>query len=219
MRAPIGIEKRVIYRRIIEIFDPLLAGVLPGFGPYDVIVGKPPLEPTMQTARPDPSTLDEATLAFVRTVFQHARAGDTGALGTLLAQGLPPNLRNERGDSLLMLACYHGHADTARVLLEHGADPELMNDAGQTPLAGAAFKGDLAVATLLLDHGADVASAAPNGKNALMFAAMFNRTDIARLLLARGADPHALDADGLSALAAARRMGAQDTAALLADLG
>jgi len=218
MRACIGIEKRVIYGRIIEIFEPPPAGVLPVFSPYGLIAGEQALEPTMQTARPDPNTLDEATLAFVRSVFQHARAGEPEALATLLAQGLPPNLRNERGDSLLMLACYHGHVDTVRVLLEHGADPELMNDAGQTPLAGAAFKGDLAVATLLLDQGASVASAGPNGKNALMFAAMFNRTEIARLLLARGADPHALDADGLSALAAAQRMGAQDTAALLAGL-
>ena len=111
------------------------------------------MEAQMQPAPPDPNTLDDDTLAFVRRVFQHARAGETAALAELLAQGLPPNLRNERGDSLLMLACYHGHADTARVLLAHGADPELMNDAGQTPLAGAAFKGDLAVATLLLDHG------------------------------------------------------------------
>src|SRR5687768_11986281 len=97
---------------------------------------------------PDPHELDEATLAWVGQVFQQARAGEAGVLATLLAQGLPPNLRNERGDSLLMLACYHGHMDAARVLLEHGADPALMNDAGQAPLHAAAFKGDLAVAAL-----------------------------------------------------------------------
>ena len=62
----------------------------------------------------NPSELDEDTLAFVRRVFQHARTGEAGELATLLGQGLPPNLRNERGDSLLMLACYHGHLDAAR---------------------------------------------------------------------------------------------------------
>ena len=70
--------------------------------------------------------------------------GQARELGELLRMGLPPNLRNEKGDSLLMLASYHGHADTVRVLMEHGADPELANDRGQTPLAGAAFKGDMA---------------------------------------------------------------------------
>jgi len=162
------------------------------------------------------SELDEATLAFVRRVFGYARAGVSAELAPLLAQGLPANLRNERGDSLLMLACYHGHVDAARLLLEHGADPDIMNDAGQAPLHGAAFKGDLDIATLLLDHGARVDAAGPNGKTALLFAAMFNRVDIARLLLARGAEPLRLDADGNAILDAARKMGADDTVALLA---
>ena len=67
--------------------------------------------------------LDEATLAWLRQVFQYARSGDAEPLGAVLAQGLPPNLRNERGDTLVMLAAYHGHLDATRVLLEHGADP------------------------------------------------------------------------------------------------
>jgi ankyrin repeat protein len=75
---------------------------------------------------PSASELDEDTLAFVRKVFHFARTGDARELATLLGQGLPPNLRKERGDSLPMLACYHGHADAARVLLEHGADPQIM---------------------------------------------------------------------------------------------
>lgn len=163
-----------------------------------------------------PAPLDEATLEWLRKVFQQARTGDADALGPVLAQGLPPNLRNERGDSLLMLACYHGHHDAARVLLEHGADPQLMNDAAQTPLHGAAFKGDLAVTTLLLDHGAIADHAGPSGKTALMFAAMFNRVEIVQLLIARGADPARRDIDGVSACDIARRMGAHDTAAQLA---
>ena len=114
-----------------------------------------PINDTMPP-NPDPHALDQATLARVRQVFQQARSGDADALEALLAQGLPPNLCNERGDSLLMLACYHGHPDAARVLLEHGADPALMNDAGQAPLHGAAFKGDLAVATLLLERNSRV---------------------------------------------------------------
>jgi len=171
----------------------------------------------MQTSSPGaaPAELDDDTLAFARRVFGHARAGTTEALAPLLAQGLPPNLRNERGDSLLMLACYHGHLDSARLLLEHGADPEMLNDAGQTPLAAAAFKGDAAVVELLLAHGAGVDHAGPNGRTALMIAAMFNRVGIARLLLAAGADPLLPDAAGLSIREAAAKMGAVEAVALL----
>jgi ankyrin repeat protein len=173
--------------------------------------------PADETPRPRPE-LDEETLAFARKVFQHARSGEATSLATLLDQGFPPNLRNERGDSLLMLACYHGHVDAVRTLLEHGADPELQNDAGQTPLGAAAFKGDLAIATLLLERGAQVDSAGPNGKTALMLAAMFNRSEIALLLLSRGANPFATDAAGVSIPDAAKRMGADDTYALLSKI-
>ena len=47
-------------------------------------------------------------------------------LGRLLASGLPANLRNHKGDTLLMLASYHGHLDAVRVLLEHGADDYIL---------------------------------------------------------------------------------------------
>src|SRR5215204_7577442 len=107
------------------------------------------LERKMQNEPPKPE-LDEETIAFAQRVFQHARAGQALELEELLRMGLPPNLRNEKGDSLLMLACYHGHAEVARALLEHGGDPELANDRGQTPLAGAAFKGDAKIVHLLL---------------------------------------------------------------------
>lgn len=179
------------------------------------------MQPTQSAASDDGASvarppLDEATLEWLRQVFQYARSGDAAHLEPLLAQGLPPNLRNERGDTLLMLAAYHGHLDAVRVLLEHGADPEIMNDASQSPLHGAAFKGDLAITTLLLERGAKPDNAGPSGRTALMFAAMFNRTEILQLLMDRGADPAARDAGGVSALDAARRMGADDTAAMLA---
>ena len=121
-------------------------------------------------------------------------------MGDLLRMGLPPNLRNEKGDSLLMLASYHGHADAVRVLMEHGADPELANDRGQTPLAGAAFKGDMATIQCLFWTEARMPNGrSEGGKTPLMIAAMFNRTEIVEVLLARGADPQARDACGLTA--------------------
>ncbi|CAM5545477.1 hypothetical protein SSTU70S_04192 [Stutzerimonas stutzeri] len=170
----------------------------------------------MQAPKPTPE-LDDATLAFAEQVFDCARQGDSDRLSELLAQGLPANLRNHAGDSLLMLASYHGHLDTVRLLLQHGADPQLRNARGQTPLAGAAFKGDLPMIRLLLEHGADVEGASPDGRTALMIAAMFNRSEIVEFLIAQGADPHARDAGGATALAAAAMMGAADTQALLAQ--
>ncbi|WP_375465671.1 ankyrin repeat domain-containing protein [uncultured Methylobacterium sp.] len=162
-----------------------------------------------------PPVLDDATLAFAGRVFQYARMGHAAELAGLFGQGLPANLRNDKGDSLLMLAAYNGQVEATRVILEAGGDPELANDRGQTPLAGAAFKGDAAVATLLLAHGAAVDGTGDGSRTALMTAAMFDRTEIVALLLAHGADPDLRDAEGRSAADMARAMGAQATPAQL----
>ncbi|KPY59980.1 Ankyrin domain protein, partial [Pseudomonas syringae pv. spinaceae] len=122
-------------------------------------------------------TEDEAA-EFAEQVFDVARQGNAVMLERLLEKGLPADLRNHKGDTLLMLASYHGHQDAVRVLLNHKADPEIRNDNGQSPIAGAAFKGDMAVVKLLVEAGANVEGAAADGRTALMMAAMFNRKEI-----------------------------------------
>ena len=156
-------------------------------------------------------TLDDETLAFAGRVFQYARMGHAEELAELFGQGLPANLRNDKGDSLLMLAAYNGQADATRVILEAGGDPDLANDRGQTPLAGAAFKNDLDIARLLLRHGAPVDGTGTGTRTALMTAAMFDRTEMVALLLEHGADPEFRDAAGQKAADLARSMGAQAT--------
>lgn len=116
-----------------------------------------------------------------------ARAGESDELARMLAAGLPVNLRDHKGNSLLMLASYHGHAAATRLLLDHGADPEGRNDRGQTPLGGVAFKGDSELVTLLLDRGADVNADQGGRKAPLMFATLFGRFAVRRLLKSRGA--------------------------------
>ena len=159
--------------------------------------------------------LDDETLAFAARVFDMARHGDTLQLQQLLEQGLPANLCNSNGDSLLMLAAYNGQRDTAALILDHGGDPELANQRSQTPLAGVIFKGDLEMVELLLERGADVNGCPPGGRTPLMYAAMFDRTDILQRLLTAGADPLAADAEGNTALKLAMAMGAERAAALL----
>lgn len=165
------------------------------------------------------SALDDAALAMVQEAFTAARSGQTEVLRGLLERGVPTDVCNEKGDSLLMLGSYHGHADVVRLLLERGADPELSNARGQTPLQGVAFKGELAMATLLLEGGAQVDGGGGDGKTPLMFAAMFDRVAMMGLLLAHGADPRRLDASGTAVSAIARGMGALKAVALLEQLG
>lgn len=154
-------------------------------------------------------------LQVALSAFEAARSGDTALLRSALDAGMPAQACNEKGDTLLMLASYHGHAKAAELLLERGANPDAANDRGQTPLAGAAFKGDLAMAVLLLDGGAAVDAGDPQGRTALFFAAIFDRVELVELLLARGAVPGRVDDTGATPLAAARAMGAGRTPAVL----
>ncbi|WP_346960642.1 ankyrin repeat domain-containing protein [uncultured Arthrobacter sp.] len=128
---------------------------------------------------PEAAAPDDETLALAHTLFDAAREGNSALLGGYLAAGAPATLTNAAGDSLLMLAAYHGHADTVRLILAHGADANTANDRGQTPLAGAVFKGYPDVVRVLVDAGADPDAGHPSARAA---AQMFARTEILALL-------------------------------------
>jgi uncharacterized protein len=117
-------------------------------------------------------------LQFAAKVFNLARQGDTGTLAAYVDAGVPANLCNDKGDTLVMLAAYHGHPQTVSMLLGRGADPDCRNDRGQTPLAGAVFKGERAVIEALLTGGADPTAGAPS---AVETARMFGLDDLVAL--------------------------------------
>ncbi|ATZ27911.1 ankyrin repeat domain-containing protein [Streptomyces lavendulae] len=126
---------------------------------------------------PDADVIELAT-----KIFDLARQGETGTLAAYLDAGVPANLTNDRGDTLVMLAAYHGHADAVTALLERGAEADRANDRGQTPLAGAVFKGEEAVIRALLAGGADPNAGTPS---AVDTARMFAKADLLELFGAR----------------------------------
>jgi ankyrin repeat protein len=93
--------------------------------------------------------------AVVDGVFDLARDGLTGPLGEMIDAGVPLNLVNARGDSLLIVAAYGQHLDTVRELLRRGADTAIVNSMGQTALACAVFRGHEPILLELLAAGAD----------------------------------------------------------------
>jgi ankyrin repeat protein len=132
----------------------------------------------MPMPAPEPAPEDDVVELATR-LFGLARAGSTADLMAYIDAGVAVDLTNQSGDTFVMLAAYHGHADTVRALLERGADPDRANDRGQTPLAGAVFKGEMEVIGVLLDGGADPARGEPS---ALATAAVFGRQDVVERL-------------------------------------
>jgi hypothetical protein len=117
----------------------------------------------------------------------------------MLEHGLPVDLSDHKGNTLLMLAAYNGNAGTARMLLNRGAKVDRRNDRGQTPLGGVAFKGFDDIAALLIEHGADLDADNGGGMTPLMFAAMFGRAGVLRQLRAHGASLQCRNRLGISA--------------------
>jgi ankyrin repeat protein len=125
----------------------------------------------------EPLTDDE--LAFLQGVLDMAREGRTAELADVVERGVPVNLTGGTGDSLLILAAYHGHPETVRMLLDHGADPDRVNDRGQTALGAAVFRQSEELVRTLLDHGADPHA---GGRSAVDVAAFFGLDAMAALL-------------------------------------
>jgi ankyrin repeat protein len=123
--------------------------------------------------------LDEETLAYAHRMFDLARSGSTRALAEQVDAGLPVNLTNDKGDTLLILAAYHSHRDTVAALVDRGADVTRTNDRGQTALAAAVFRRNEEIVRRLLAAGADPENGSPS---AIETAAFFDLPDMLALL-------------------------------------
>ena len=77
------------------------------------------------------------------------KRGDEPALRAALDTGLDPNLVNQNGWTLLMLAAVEGNLPIARLLLEKGANPALCNNKEETALTLATHRGFAQFAEIL----------------------------------------------------------------------
>lgn len=127
----------------------------------------------------DSEASDADVIALANRLLDGARNGDTQLLTTYVDAGVPVDLAAETGDTLLMLASYHGHAEAVQELMDRGANPNIANQKGQTPLAGAVFKGFIDVVRVLMAGGADPEAGTPSAKAA---ATMFERNDLLEIL-------------------------------------
>ncbi|CAK3829576.1 hypothetical protein DOTSEDRAFT_89449 [Lecanosticta acicola] len=147
--------------------------------PGEPATTSPPTQTSSTSTKPPTaSDLPPEALALATRLFEYARQGQTSELSQYVSAGIPVNLTNHKGDTLIMLAAYHGHLDTVKTLLEKGADMNVLNDRGQSPIAGAVFKGYDEVVRAMVEKGADLYAGQPNAVDA---ARMFRREGMLEL--------------------------------------
>ncbi|MEG8026017.1 ankyrin repeat domain-containing protein [Sphingomonas aurantiaca] len=83
------------------------------------------------------------------------KRSDEVYLRFLLQKGADANLRDGKGNTLLLLAVTLGQTGMIPILTAAGANPNLANSAGETPLIRAVQRRDVGMIRVLLTEGAD----------------------------------------------------------------
>lgn len=122
--------------------------------------------------------LPDDALEFAHQLFDGARNGNVEFVASAIEQGVPVDLSDEKGNTLLMLAAYYGQSELVAALVNRGADLDKENDRGQTPLAGAVFKRYSDVISILVTNGADLDAGTPSARaTAQMFEVSLGTSD------------------------------------------
>lgn len=168
-----------------------------------------------------PAVAEERAEAFLEA----AKAGDTDAVRSFLAEGVDVLVDDWAGWPALNWAALMLRNDTIETLLESGANIEYLAKGGKNsgrPLMMAAKKyNGLETVKLLTAHGANINGTDQYGRTALTMAARYGRVETVRFLLTQGAHPNAksIMQKWNTPLIAARLRGHKDVVSLLIKAG
>ncbi len=144
--------------------------------------------------------VEEGVPLSTRGFFEVISDGNREGAENFLHAGFSPNLKNEKGISLLAEAVRNGHEEIMRLLIDYGADVnEKSDDSGNTPLMDAAAKGNDTMLTELISAGAELNVQSKNGQTALILSVGRGSFPMTEKLLEAGADPATTDKLGMTA--------------------
>ena len=117
-----------------------------------------------------------------KTVFDVARKGTLSEIKAVYDKDKSiVNAIDDKGSSMLILACYRGNHEVAQFLIDNQADLNYVSANG-TALMACVFKNELLLAELLLKKGANPDLADSNGLTSLMLAVQLKNTAMIKLL-------------------------------------
>lgn len=95
---------------------------------------------------------------------------DATWMGFLIGRGADVNLRNNHGETALVVGSNMGFVEGVDLLLQHGARVDEPSATGETPLIAAVHRHDLAMMRVLLKAGANPDRADNSGRTARDYA-------------------------------------------------
>jgi ankyrin repeat protein len=151
---------------------------------------------------------------FVKAV----KFDDVSTVKALIKQGISPNLIDENGSPMLVLAIKdHSYQVIDILLSSKGMDVDLSSKQGETPLMMASINGELPlVKTLILQNKAQIDHI---GWTPLHYACAKGHLEVSSFLLANGANVNATSLGGTTPLMMAVQSGNEYLVKLLLDKG
>lgn len=148
-------------------------------------------------------------------IFDIARKGTvTQAKDLLKSNSKIFDSTNQEGFSPLLLACYRGNNDVAKLMIESGCNLNINSNMG-TALMAAIVKGNNEIAQLLIEKKANVNLTDANGKSALIYAVQFQNKIVLKMLVQNNADKSHKDKEGKTAFEYAAFAGNEEIINLL----
>ena len=158
-----------------------------------------------------------ANAAPADSMIKAVKFNDINEVNKLLDAGIDPNMIDDQGMPMLVLAAREKSDDVARLLIANPkTNLEQLDPAGENAMMLAALNGDKGLVQLLIDKGAEVNK---KGWTPLHYAATNGHDDIVKLLLDNSAYIDAGSPNGTTPMMMAARGGHITTVKLLLDQG
>ncbi len=155
-----------------------------------------------------------------------AKAGNLPSMSSLMNYFPHLDVRDERGNTPLILAASENQIIASRILINHGAEIDAKGENGFTALHVAAYFGHVDTVALLISYGANIENRLnpePGKVGAagtpLWSAVRNGHENMVKLLIAAGADVDAKDGDQNPLLVYAVSLGNLQIVALLREAG
>ncbi len=136
----------------------------------------------------------------------------------LLNAGSNPNMKNNKNELPLHIACSYAAIKVVKLLIQYDALVDIRDGQGNTPLLFASRGNDdvnIAIVDILLMSGADINAVNDDGDNALMYPSSWGMDKMISFLVSKGIDVQKHDNSGNTALIWAVKSGSINTAKIL----
>lgn len=153
-------------------------------------------------------------VVYGQDIFTAARSGNLDVIEQL--HKIDPdtiNATNASGFQPLMIACYRGQTEAAKLLVDLGADVNAVSPEG-TALMAAVYQSNYELTRFLLFYPVSCNVQGPDGNTPLMYAVLSQKKDIVKLLLEKS-DLSLTNKDGQTALSLAQALGDQEIVKLI----